>query len=54
MDCVQPNGKSVKSYAAWRAHLLTRVGAPISATVRMSRLFNAQLQPPEFPHPRLP
>ncbi|HSZ82066.1 MAG TPA: hypothetical protein VLA14_07290 [Polyangia bacterium] len=47
------SGMGLATYAAWRAHLLTRV-APISATVRMSRLFNAQLQPPEFPHPRLP
>jgi hypothetical protein len=48
------SGMGLATYAAWRAHLLTRVAAPISSTVRMSRLFNAQLQPLELPHPRLP
>ncbi|HEX4406396.1 MAG TPA: hypothetical protein VH560_16270 [Polyangia bacterium] len=47
------SGMGLATYAAWRAHLLTRV-APISSTMRMSRLFNAQLQPPELPHPRFP
>src|SRR5580692_11097137 len=48
------SGMGLATYAAWRAHLMTRVAAPLAATVRMSRLFTPQLLPPEFPHPRLP
>jgi hypothetical protein len=49
------SGMGLATYAAWRAHLLTRA-APVAASVRLPRLLvpHAQLQPPEFPRPRMP
>ncbi len=49
------SGMGLATYAAWRAHLLTRSALP-AAVVRLPRLFSAhaQLQPPELPHPRWP
>jgi hypothetical protein len=49
------SGMGLATYAAWRAHLLTRSTLPV-ATVRLPRLLapHAQLQPIELPHPRMP
>jgi hypothetical protein len=46
------SGMGLATYAAWRAHL---VHLP-AAAARLPRLFqsHAQLQAPEFPHPRMP
>ena len=47
------SGMGLATYAAWRAHLLTRSTVAAVAGVRLPRI-NAQLQAPELPHPRLP
>jgi hypothetical protein len=47
------SGMGLATYAAWRAHLLTRSTVAAVAAVRLPRL-NAQLLAPELPHPRLP
>jgi hypothetical protein len=46
------SGMGLATYAAWRAHLMHLP----AAAMRLPRLFqaHAQLQAPEFPHPRLP
>lgn len=50
------SGMGLATYAAWRAHLLTRAASSVAASAALPHLFapHAQLQPPEFPRPRLP